>query len=106
VPYKRRSAEKGMEEEFNRGAEEESRGALWQKNTTRSKAIRLRVGDGRSSSSIILNLQVWEKEVLCRRQLGARGDPLMEIEEVELVWMQREDRGESGVAQRGKSATK
>jgi len=81
---KRRSIARGMEEKFNRGAEEESRGALWQKSATRSKAIRLRVGDGRSSS-IVLNLQVWEKEVSCKRQQGARSSSLMEMKEVELV---------------------
>ena len=52
---KGKSTARGIEEKFNRGAEEESRGALWQKSTTKSKAIRLRVGD-RKSSSIILNL--------------------------------------------------
>ena len=67
MPYKGRSAARGIEEKFNRGAKEKNKGALWQKSATRSKAIRLRVGD-RRSSSIILNLQVWEKEVSCRRQ--------------------------------------
>jgi len=41
---------------------------------------------------------VWEKGVSCRRQQRARGGSLMEMEEVELVWMQREDRGENSVA--------
>jgi len=36
------------------------------------------------------------KEVSCRKQPGARGNPLMEIEKVELVWMQRKDGGEDG----------
>jgi len=94
-----------MEEEFNRRAKEESREALWQKSATRSKAIRVRVGNGRSSS-IVLHLQVQEKGVLCRRQLGARGGPLMEMEEVKLVWMQREERGENSTAQRSKSVVK
>jgi len=53
--------------------------------------------DGRSSS-VILDLQVRRKGVSCRRQPGAKGDPLLEVEKVKLVWMQR--RG--GAAQRGK----
>ena len=81
MPCKGKSAARGMEEKFNRGAEEE-RGALWQKSATKSKAIRLRVGD-RKSSSIILNLQVWKKGVSCRRQLGAKDGPLMEMEKVD-----------------------
>jgi len=55
--------------------------------------------DNGRNSNIVLNLQVWEKEISYRRQQGARGGPLMEMEEVELVWMQREDRGENGIAQ-------
>ena len=81
MPCKGKSAARGMEEKFNRGAEKESRGALWQKSATKSKAIKLRIGDRKSS--IILNLPVWEKGVSYRRQLGARGGPLMEMEKVD-----------------------
>jgi len=41
-----------MEEELNRRAEKESRGALWQRDTTRSKAIRVRVVHRESDSNI------------------------------------------------------
>jgi len=43
-----------------------------------------KVDNGRSSS-IVLNLQVREKEVSYRKQPGARDGPLMEMEKVELV---------------------
>jgi len=67
----------------------------------------IRVGvDDRRDSSVILDLQVQRKGVSCRRQPGARSDPLLEVERIKLVWMQREDRGEGGAAQRGKSAAK
>jgi len=64
--------------------------------------IRVGVND-RRNSSVVLNLQVWRKEVSYRRQLGARSDPLLEVERIKLMWMQRKDRGEGGTAQRGKS---
>jgi len=73
-----------IEEELSRGAKEESRGTLWKRRSGRSAIIRVRVNDGRDSS-IVLDLQVWRKEVSRRRQLRARGDPLMEVERVELV---------------------
>ena len=67
----------------------------------------IRVGvDDRRDSSVILDLQVQRKEVSCRRQLEARSDPLLEVERIKLVQMQREDKGEGGAAQRGKSAAK
>jgi len=96
MPCKRKSIARGMEEKFNRGAEEESRGALWQKSATKSKAIRLRMDD-RKSSSIILNLQVWEKGVSYRRQLGARGGPLMEMEKVD--WCEYKEKTKEKAAQ-------
>jgi len=67
--------------------------------------IRVGVGD-RRDSSVVLDLQVWRKGVSYRRQLGARSDPLLEVERIKLVWMQREDRREGSVAQRGKSAAR
>jgi len=67
----------------------------------------IRVGvDDRRDSSVVLNLQVQRKGVSCRRQLGARSDPLLEVERIKLVWMQWEDKEEGGAAQRGKSAAK
>ena len=94
-----------IEEELSRGAKEESRGTLWKRHSGRSAIIRVRVNNGRDSS-IILDLQVWRKGVSHKRQLRARGDPLMEVERVELVWMQRESRGEGSVAQRGKGTAR
>jgi len=74
--------------------------------------------DDRRDSSVVLDLQVRRKGVSCRRQPGARSDPLLEVERIELVWMQGEESGrrrahgeekrskgrESSTAQRGKSA--
>jgi len=62
--------------------------------------------DDKRGSSIVLDLQVWREGVSYRRQPGARSDPLLEVERIKLVWMQREDRGEGSVAQRGKNAAK
>jgi len=61
--------------------------------------IRNRVDD-RRDSSIVLDLQVRKEEVSCRRQPEARSDPLLEVERIKLVWMQREDRRRGGMAQR------
>ena len=55
---------------------------------------------------IVLDLQVQREGVPCRGQLEARSDPLLEVGKIKLVWMQREDREKSGVAQRGKSTAK
>jgi len=52
--------------------------------------------DDRRDNSVILDLQVWKEGVLCRRQPGVRSDPLLEVERIKLVWMQREDRREGG----------
>jgi len=93
-----------MEKELDRRAKKEGRGALWKRCPKRGAIIRVRV-DNRRDSSVILDLQVRRKGVSCRRQLGARSDSLLEVERIKLVRMQREDRRESGVAQRGKSAT-
>jgi len=78
---------------------------LWKRCPKRGTIIRVRVDD-RGDSSVILGLQVWRKRVSCKRQLGARSDPLLEVERIKLVWMQREDRREGGAAQRGKSTAK
>jgi len=94
-----------MEEELDGRAKEKSRGALWKRHPKRGAIIRVGVDD-RRGSSIVLDLQVQREGVSCRRQLGARSDPLLKVERIKLVWMQREDRGKSGVAQRGKSAAK
>jgi len=104
MSYKGKSVAR-MEEELDGRAKEESRGILQKRRPTRGTTIRNRVDDQRDSS-IILDLQVQRERVLYRRQLGARSDPLLEMERIKLVWMQREDRGKSGVAQRGKSAAK
>jgi len=94
-----------IEEELSRRAKEESRGTLWKRCPGRGIIIRVRVDD-RRGSSIVLDLQVQGKRVSCRRQPGAKDDPLMEMEGVELVWMQREDKGEGGMVQRGKGAAR
>ena len=52
MPYKERSAARGMEEKFNRRTEKESKEALWQKGATRSKATRVRVVHRKSNSDI------------------------------------------------------
>jgi len=85
VSYKGRSAAR-MEEELNRKAEKEGRGALWKRHPKRGAIIGVGVDD-RRSGSIVLDLQVWREEVSCRRQPGARSDPLLEVERIKLVWM-------------------
>jgi len=46
----------------------------------------IRVGmDDKRYSSVILDLQVQRKGVSCRRQPGARSDPLLEMERIKLV---------------------
>jgi len=52
--------------------------------------IRVRVDD-RRYSSVVLGLQVRRKGISCRKQPGARSDPLLEVERIKLVWMQREE---------------
>ena len=118
APCKGRSAAR-MEEEPDRRAKKEGRGALWKRRPERGAIIRVRVDD-RRDSSVVLDLQVRRKGVSCRRQPGARSDPLLEMERIKLVWMQGEERGkwrahreekgsksrESSAAQRGKSAAK
>jgi len=68
---------------------------LWKRRPKRGAIIRVRVDD-RRDSSVVLDLQVRRKGVSCRRQPGARSDPLLEVERIKLVWMQREDKRESG----------
>jgi len=85
--------------------EKENEGALWKRYPKRGVIIRVRVDD-RRYSSVILDLQVQRKGISCRRQPGARSDPLLEVERIKLVWIQREDRGEGGAAQKGKSIAK
>ena len=106
-----------MEKELDGRAKKESRGTLWRRRPKRGATVRIRMDD-RGDSGVILNLQVRRKGVACRRQPGARSDPLLEVERIELVWMQGEESGrrrahreekcskgrESGAAQRGKSA--
>jgi len=94
-----------MEKELDRRAKKEGRGALWKRSPKRGAIIRVRVDDKRDSS-VVLDLQVRRKGVSCRRQPGARSDPLLEVERIKLVWMQREDRREGSAAQRGKSTAK
>jgi len=73
-------------EELGSRIEEEDKEALWQGSARRSTPTRVRIDD-RRNSGLVLNLQVQEKGVSCRRQPGARSSPFMEVEEVELVWM-------------------
>ena len=70
---------------------------MWKRYPKRGTIIRVGVDD-RRDSSVVLDLQVWRKEISYRRQLGARSDPLLEVERIKLVWMQREDRGEGSAA--------
>ena len=72
------------EKELNRRAKKESRRALWKRCPERGTIIRVGVDD-RRDSSVILDLQVWRKGVSCRRQPGARSDPLSEVERIKLV---------------------
>ena len=78
---------------------------MWKRSPKRDAITRVRVDD-RRNSSIVLDLQVRRKGVSCRRQLGTRSDSLLEVERIKLVWVQREDRQEGGVAQRGKSGAR
>ena len=94
-----------MEEKLSRRVKKESRGALWKRCPRRDTIMGSRMVYERDSS-IVLDLQVQREGVSCKRQPGARSDPLLEVERIKLVWMQREDRGRSGVAQRGKSTAK
>jgi len=86
-----------MEKELSRRAKEGSRGALWKRHPRRGTIIRVKVDD-RRNSGIVLDLQVWREGISCRRQPGARSDPLLEVERTKLVWMQRKDRGKGGTA--------
>jgi len=104
VPCKGKSAAR-MKEELDGRAKEEGRGVLWKRHPRRGAIIRDRVDD-RRDSSVVLGLQVWREGVLYRRQPGARSDPLLKVERIKLVWMQREDRGEGGAVQRDKSTAK
>jgi len=108
-----------MEEELDRRAKKEGGGALWKGRPKRGAIIRVRM-DNRRNSGVVLDLQVQRKGVSCRRQLGARSDPLLEVERIELMWMQGKGAercaskrlekhskgGKGGAAQRGKSTAK
>ena len=96
MPCTGRSATR-KEEELDGRAKKESRGALWKRRSKRDMIIRVGVDD-RRDSSIILDLQVWREGVSYRKQPGTRSDSLLEVERIKLVWMQREDRGEGGMA--------
>jgi len=85
APYKGRSAAR-VEEELNRRAEKEGRGALWKRRPKRGTIIGVGVDD-RRSGSIVLDLQVQREGVSHRRQPGTRSDPLLEVEIIKLVWM-------------------
>jgi len=89
APCKGRGAAR-MKEELDGRAKKEGRGALWKRRPKRGAIIRVRVDD-RRYSSVVLGLQVRRKGVSCRRQPGARSDPLLEVERIKLVWMQREE---------------
>jgi len=91
--------------ELCRRAKKKRREALQKRRSKGDGTIRVRMDD-RRNSSVLLDLQVQKGEILCRGQLGARSGPLLEVERIKLVWMQREDRGRDGAAQRGKSAAK
>jgi len=86
-----------VEEKLSKRVKKESGGVLWKRCPRRGAIMGSRMVYKRDNS-IILDLQVRRKRVSCKRQLGARSDPLLEVERIKLVWMQREDRGRSGMA--------
>jgi len=65
VPYKGRSAAR-VEEELDRRAEKEGRGALWKRHPKRGAIIGVGVDDKRSGS-VVLDLQVRREGVSCKR---------------------------------------
>jgi len=94
-----------VKEKLSRRVKKESGGALWKRCPRRGAIMGSRMVYKRDSS-IVLDLQVWREGVSYRRQPGTRSNLLFEVERIKLVWMQREDRGRSGMAQRGKSVAK
>jgi len=116
-----RSAARRMEEKFVGGFEEEGRMVLWTDSATGCKVVGVGIAWPRSCRYVFEVPKMWQRGMLCRRQLGTRSSPLLKKREDELVWMQRrkgteqhtskrlEKRSkgeESGMAQRGKSAAK
>jgi len=73
-----------MEEELDGRAKKESRGALWKRCPKRGATIKVGVDD-RRDSSVVLDLQVQREGVSCRRQPGARSDPLLEVGRIKLM---------------------
>jgi len=109
----------GVEEKFVGGVEKESRVVLWTNNATRCGIMGVGVARPRSRCYLFKMPKMWQRRMLCGRRPGTRSSPILEKREDELVWMQkgterhvskrlekRSKGGESGVAQRGKSAAK
>jgi len=69
-----RSATKNMENKFGGRIEEESRGALWQRDTRESIPTRVRMVHEGSDSNIHAMQKVWRKGVSYRGKQETRGD--------------------------------
>ena len=135
APCKGRSTGKKVEEGGTRGGgvrgqatrsaagveEKEGGVVLWTNSATRCGIMGVGVAWPRSCCHIFKMPKMWQRRMLRRRRSGTRSSPVLEKRKDELVWMQRrkgterrmskrlEKRskgGESGTAQRGKSAAK
>jgi len=111
----------GVEEKFVGGVKKEGRVVLWTNSATRCGIMGVGVARPRSRCHVFKIPKMWQRRMLRRRRSGTRSSPILEKRKDELVWMQRrkgterrmskrlEKRskgGESGTAQRGKSAAK
>jgi len=111
----------GVEEKFMGGVEKEGEVVLWINSATRCGIMGVGVVRPRSRCHIFKMPKIWQRRMLHGRQSGTRSSPVLEKRKDKLVWMQRrkgtEQRvskrlekrskgGESGTAQRGKSAAK
>ena len=94
---------------------------LWTDSATRCGVMKVGVAQSRDRHHVFEMPRMWQRRMLCRRQLGTRSTLLLEEGEDKLVWMQRRKEAErrtskrlekyskereSGMAQRGKGAVK
>jgi len=111
----------GVEEKFVGGVEKEGGVVLWTNSATRCRIMGVGIAWPRSHCHVFKMPKMWQRRILRRRRSGTRSSPILEKRKDKLVWMQRrkgtEQRaskrlkkrskgGESGTAQRGKSAAK
>ena len=109
----------GMEKEFVGDIEEESGMVLWTNSTTKCGVVGVGMVWPRSRRHIFKVPKMWQRRMLCGRQLGIGNAPLLEERGDKLVWMQGKESGErhaskrlekrsknreSGAAQRGRGA--